>query len=100
MVRDHVAQRAGLFVVARAAANAHRLGRGDLHVIDVVTIPDRLEERIAEPENEDVPYRLFPEIMIDTIDLLLAKNGAHLLIQPSRALDVVSERFFDDDARP
>ena len=40
MVLHHVAQRAGLLVVAAAALDADRLGHRDLHVVDEVAVPD------------------------------------------------------------
>ena len=59
--RDHVAERAGRFVGAGAAADAERLGRSDLDVTDVVAASDRLERRVADPKPEPVLVRLFAE---------------------------------------
>ena len=50
----HVAQRARLVVVAAAPLDADRLGDGDLHVVDVAAVPDRLEDAVAEAERQDV----------------------------------------------
>jgi hypothetical protein len=43
MTRDHVAQCARLIVVAAAAFHTKRFGYGNLHVIDIPPVPDRLE---------------------------------------------------------
>ena len=43
VVLDEVAQRARAVVVAGARADADVLGRGDLDVVDVVAVPERLE---------------------------------------------------------
>ena len=53
-----------------------RLGHVDLHVIDEVAIPDRLEQAVGEAERQDVLRRLLAEEVIDAEDLLL---GEHLV---------------------
>ena len=74
MALDHVAQRAGLLVVGRAVLDAERLGHGDLDVIDIMPVPDRLEEDVGEAEGEDVLDRLFAEVVIDPVDLPLGED--------------------------
>ena len=75
MVRDHVAQRAGLLVELAARLDAHRLRRGDLHVIDAVAVPDRLEQPVGEAERHDVLHRLLAEIVVDAEDLVLVQRA-------------------------
>ena len=48
MVLDDVTGRADPVVVAGPAADADVLGHRDLHVVDVVVVPDRLEHRLAK----------------------------------------------------
>ena len=76
MALHHVAQRPGAVVVAGPAFNANRLGRGDLHVVDVVPIPDRLEEDVGEAKGQNVLNGFFPEVVIDAIDLALGEASA------------------------
>ena len=97
MVLDHVADGAGLLVVGRAAFDAEGLGDGDLDVVDVLAVPDRLEYAVGEPEREDVLHRLLAEVMVDAIDLFLGRRPASLARAPRR---VPAERLLDDDARP
>ena len=52
MVLDDVADRAGLVVEAPAPLHAELLRHGDLHALDVVAVPDRLEERVGEAEHQ------------------------------------------------
>ena len=73
MVLDHVAQRAGALVIRRAPLDADGLGGGDLHVIDVAAVPDRLEHPVAEPEHQQVLDGLLAEVVIDAEDLLLVE---------------------------
>jgi hypothetical protein len=75
VVLDDVAGGADAVVVAGAAADADVLGHRDLHVVDVVAVPDRLEHGVAEPERQDVLHRLLAEVVVDAEDRLL---GEHL----------------------
>ena len=67
VIRDHVAQCASLLVIAAAHLDAERFGHRDLHVIDVTTIPDRLEDAVAEAEDQDVLDGLLAEVVINAI---------------------------------
>src|SRR5581483_959053 len=91
---------AGLFVIATALFDANFFRRRDLHAIDVTAVPDRLENRIAKTENQNVLHRLFPEIMIDAIDLILFKNLLNLPVQVLCRFQIAAERFLDHDASP
>ncbi len=77
---DHVAIGAGLLVEADALAEAQRLRHVDLHVVDEVAVPDRLEQAVGEAEGEDVLRRLLAEEMVDAEDLVLGED----LVQPAR----------------
>ncbi len=100
MVRHHVAQGAG--VVVEAAPVTHRKGlrHRDLHVVDVVTIPNRLEQPICEPQHHDVLNRLFPEIVIDAIDLALVEHLKKFPVERLRRREIDSEWFLDDQPAP
>ena len=68
MVLDHVADRAGLFVKRAPALHAERFGHRDLHALDAIAVPDRLEELVGEPEREDVEDRFLAQVMVDPED--------------------------------
>jgi hypothetical protein len=74
VILDHVAQRAGVVVVAAAAFDADRLGRRDLHAIDVAPVPDRFEDHVGEAQRHDVLHRLFAEIVVDAVDGFSSKT--------------------------
>ena len=59
VVLNHVAQNAGFFVVGAAAFQADGFGHGDLHGVDVATVPDRFEDDVGEAQDEDVLDGLF-----------------------------------------
>ena len=72
MVRHHVAQRAGRVVEPSPPLDRDRLCHGDLHVVDVVAVPDRLEQAVGEPHDHDVLDRLLAQIVVHAEDLVLA----------------------------
>ena len=67
---------AGRVVITGAAADVDFLGHRDLHVVDVIAVPDRLEDRVGKPQHEQVLHRLLAQVVIDAIDLLLAETLA------------------------
>ena len=100
VVLEEVARRAGLLVERAAALDADRLGHGDLHVVDVAAVPDRLEDPVAEPEDQQVPDGLLAQVVVDAVDLPLAEDLADLAVEPDRGVQVVAERLLDDDPPP
>ena len=97
-MRDHhVAIRAGLLVEAGALAQAQRFRHVDLHVVDEVAVPDRLEQPVGEAEREDVLRRLLAQEMIDAEDLVLVEDLVQLGVQRHRACQIGAERLFHDD---
>ncbi len=65
---DHVPERPGLLVEAGSALDVDRLGDVDLHVGDVVAVPDRLEHAVGKPGHEDVLSRFLAEEVVDPVD--------------------------------
>ena len=98
VVLDDVAQRSGFFVEGPAAFDAEGLGGGDLDVVDVVAVPDRLEDAVGEAEDEDVLDGLFAEVVVDAEDLALGEDGVDLAVELLGGFEVVAEGLFDDRA--
>src|ERR1044071_4242844 len=96
MVLKHVADHAGLLIVTTAIFHADRFRRGDLYVIHVAAVPDRLEHRIGETKDHDVLYGFLTEIVIDAVDLPFVQHLVDALIELARGLQVGPERLFDD----
>ena len=84
VVLEEVAARAGLLVERAAVLDADRLGDRDLDMVDVAAVPDRLEDPVAEPEDQQVPDRLLAEVVVDAVDLRLAEDLADLAVQADR----------------
>ena len=97
VVLHHVAQGAGLLVEGAAAFDTEGFSHGDLYVVNVVALPDRLEDAVGEAEDEQILNGLFAEIVIDAKDLALAKDSVDLVVEFAGGVEVVAERFFDDD---
>src|SRR2546429_8711326 len=69
-------------------------------MVDVAPVPDRFEDPVGETEDQDVLHRLFAEVMIDAVDLLLGEHRVDRLVESLGALQVVPERLFDHDPLP
>jgi hypothetical protein len=100
VVLHHVADRAGLLVGRAAAFHAHRLGGGDLDVVDGVAAPHAVEDRVGEPQDEQVLDRLLAEVVVDAEHLRLVEHLVDEAVQLPGAGQVRPERLFEDDAVP
>ena len=100
VVLDHVAQRAGLLIVGAAAFDADGFGAGDLDVVDVAAIPERLEDAVAEAEGQDVLDGFLAEVVIDAVDLGFVEDFVEAVAELAGAGEVVAEGLFDDEAAP
>ena len=91
--------RAGVFVIIAASLNAQGLGNGDLHVIDVRVVPQRLEQDVGEAKRHEVLHRLLAEVVIDAEDISLEENRADRIVDGRGAVAIFPDRLLDDDAR-
>src|SRR5208337_5284516 len=98
MILDDVADRSGLIVEAAAALDAEIFRHRNLHALDVVAVPERLHEGIGEAEDDHIVYRPLPQVMINSENRGFIELPEEDLIQMARGLQIVTERFFDDDA--
>ena len=99
MILDHVPQGPGVVVVGPPVFDPDLLGHGDLHVVDVAPVPDRLEEGIGKAERQDVLHRLLAEVVVDPVDLGLVEEGGENLVQGPGGFQVPPEGLFHHDAR-
>ncbi len=100
VVLEDVADRARRLVEAGAPLDAHRLGHGDLHVVDELAVPDRLEDAVREAQRQHVLDRLLAEVVVDPEDLVLAEPAVEQVVQLARGGEVVAERLLDDQPHP
>jgi len=97
---DHVTEGARLLVEAAAPAHRELLGDVDLHVLDVVGVPDGLEEAVGEAQGEDVLRRLLAEEVVDAQDLALVEVLVQHRVELARGREVAPERLLGHDPRP
>ena len=76
-------------------ADPEILGDGDLDVVDVATVPDRLEDAVGEPQHLEVLHRLLAEVVVEAEHLRLVEGRGHLGVQLQRRVEVVPERLLD-----
>src|ERR1700688_30385 len=100
MIGHHIAEGAGSFIEGASMLDTDSFSCRDLHVVDVIAIPEGLDDVVGEAEDQNVLYGLFAEIMIDAVDLIFVEDLLELLVELSRGLQVVAERLFDNNAGP
>ena len=97
MVLHHVAQRPDRVVEAAAVLDPEVLGHGDLHAGDPVAVPQRLEDRVGEPQEHDVHGGFLAQEVVDAEDLPLGQMLSQLVVQGAGRSQVVTEGFLDHD---
>ena len=97
MVLDHVPHHAGLLVELAPAGDAETLGHGDLDRFDVLAIPDRLEERIREPEIQQILNGFLGQVVIDSEDLGFVERGVQDPVEVPGRLEAPAERLLEYD---
>ena len=100
VVLDDVARGADAVVVAGPAADADVLGHGDLHVVDVVGVPDRLEHLVGEAQRQQVLHGLLAQVVVDPEHRVGREDVLDDGVELARRLQVVAERLLDDDPAP
>ncbi|MNO93601.1 hypothetical protein D3C76_852040 [compost metagenome] len=98
MIGDHVAQGPGVVIERTAGFDADGLGGGDLHVVDVVVVPERLEQAVGEAADQNVLHRLFAQVMVDAVDLPLAHHLQQTGVECLGAGKVSAKGFLHHDA--
>ena len=98
VVLDHVPDRARLLVELPAPLDTELLGHRDLDTAHVAAVPDRLEERVGEAEEQQVLDGLLAEIMVDPEDRALGKDTMQRLVQRARRRQIPPEGLLDHHA--
>ena len=100
VVLDDVAGRAHAVVVAGPAAGADVLGHGDLDVVHIVGVPERLEELVGEAQCQDVLHRLLAQVVVDPEHRVRREHRFDDVVELPGRFEVVPERLFDHHAAP
>src|SRR5262245_31205983 len=99
MILHDVADRTRLIIKSAPPLDAEVFGHGDLHTRDMVAIPERFQARIGEAEEEHVVHRPLAQVMVDAKDRLLVEGTEQGTVERLRREEIVTERFFNNDAR-
>ena len=100
MVLDDIAGGADAVVVAGPPAQSDVFGHGDLHVVDVVRVPDRIPQLVGEAQRQDVLHRLLAQVVVDPEYRLLREDRVDHVVEIACAFQVVAEWLLDDDPAP
>ena len=100
VILDDVAGRADPVVVSRAASEADVLGHRYLHVVDVIAVPHGFEQLVGEAQRHDVLDGFLAQVVVDAEHRLLGEHRGDDVIELACTLEVVAERFLDDDTAP
>src|SRR3989449_8977254 len=76
--------RSGPVVKGAPALDAEALRHGDLHALDMVAVPDGLQERVREAEEEHVVHRPLAEVVVDAEDRRLVEAAEQRPVQRPR----------------
>ena len=98
VILDDVTDGPDLLVEAPASFHVERFRHGDLHVVDMVAVPERLEERVRKPEIEQILHRLLREVVVDAKDGRFLERGMQRPVESPGRREVASERLLDHDA--
>src|SRR5207247_10052325 len=90
---------ARLVVEFSPTLDAEGLRHRDLHAVDVVAVPDRLEEGVGEAKHCEVLDGPLPEVMVDAEDVRLVERRVERGVERARRLEIPPEGLPDDPAR-
>ena len=92
-------QRARAVVKIAATLDTEVFCHRDLHAFDALPIPQRLEKRIGKAEKKQILNGVFAQVVVDAKNVFFPEDAVHHSVQCLRCGKILSERFFDHDAR-
>ena len=100
MVLDDVADDAVLVKVPAPALRAEGLLEDDLHVRDVVPVPQRRQKAVREPHHHQVLRQLLAKVVVDAVQLRLGEQRGDAAAERLGGFQVPAEGLLHDHARP
>ncbi|KAH3659324.1 hypothetical protein OGATHE_006208 [Ogataea polymorpha] len=97
VVLHHISNDTDGIKISTSSLGSERLLEGDLDRLDEVVVPAGRQKVVGEPERNKVLHHLFPQVVVDSVQLVLAPEWGQLLLQRLRRGQIVAERFLDDD---
>src|SRR5260221_8861455 len=99
MVLENLAEGSRLVIVVATRSHTYCFGHGDLNMVDVLMVPDRLEYRIGKAEYGDILYRFLAQIVIDAVNLLFVVHGAQTFVKCARRIEISTKGLLHDNPR-
>mmetsp|Transcript_13518 Transcript_13518/g.22103 ORF Transcript_13518/g.22103 Transcript_13518/m.22103 type:complete len:236 (+) Transcript_13518:548-1255(+) len=99
MVLDDITHDAVLVEVPASPLRAEVLGEVNLHVADVLAIPQGLEHDVAEAQHGEVLDELLAQVVVDAVGALLGELGGERSGERAGGFEVAPEGLLHDDAR-
>src|SRR5258706_13803219 len=98
MVLNHVAHGPGFIVIPSPVSHAQLFRNGQLYMINIIPVPERLENRIGKTRSKNILNSLFSKVMINAINLVLGKDVVKKFIEGFGRLQVAYKWFLNDDS--
>ena len=98
VVLHHIAQSACAIIIADAVFQPDRLSHGDLDIVDVGGIPQRLKHDVGKAQRQQVLHGFLAEIVIDAENALFREGLGHGIIDVAARFQISAERLFQPDA--
>ncbi len=76
MVLHHIPQSSCSIIETATLFNTQILYCSNFYIIDIITVPQRFEDAVGKTESKNILSCFFTEKMIDTINLVLLKDGS------------------------
>ena len=101
MALDHVTHRPTTAVIITGTAfNTVGFRMGDLHMINVMPIPQRFENQIIKAQYQQILHCFLANVMINAVNLVFAQMLFQTLLQQLGGGQIVSKGFFNHHASP
>ena len=97
VIHDDVTQGADRVVKMPAILDPEAFRHRDLHRGDVVAVQDRLEDRVREPQHEDLDQAHLAQEVVDPVELRLVDVLVDLVVELPGRLEVVAKGLLDHD---
>ena len=69
-------------------------------MVDIISVPDGLEDAVGKPEDQQVLHRFLAKVMVDAVHLLFVEHRHHLSVELAGGLQVHAEGLLNYDPHP
>src|SRR5262249_30582557 len=77
VILNHVPHRSSRIIECATTLNSEVLSHGDLHALDVGTVPKRFHEGVRKPEDQHVVNRTLPKVVINPEHLRFVESAEY-----------------------